>query len=130
MNSSLDVVKGVYAAFAVGDVPAVLAAMAPDVHWTEAAGGPYGGVSVGPDAVLQNVFMKLGTEWDGFAAVPGRFVADGETVVALGDYSGRHRATGKSFSARFAHVWTVRGGRVVQFEQITDTVPQLAATQA
>ncbi len=129
MPSSLEIVQGVYAAFAAGNVPAVLGAMAPDIRWTEAAGGPYGGVSIGPDAVLQNVFMKLGTEWDGFAAVPGRFVAEGDTVIALGDYSGRNLATGKSFRARFAHVWTLRNGRVVEFEQITDTVPQLAATR-
>src|SRR5512140_3002662 len=128
MPSSLEIVQGVYAAFAAGNVPAVLGAMAPDIRWTEAAGGPYGGVSIGPDAVLQNVFMKLGTEWHGFAAVPGRFVAEGDTVIALGDYSGRNLATGKSFRARFAHVWTLRNGRVVEFEQITDTVPQLAAT--
>jgi ketosteroid isomerase-like protein len=130
MNSNLGMVQGVYAAFAAGDVPGVLGVLTPDVRWTEAAGGPYGGVSVGPDAVLQNVFMKLGTEWDGFAAVPDQFVAEGETVIALGNYSGRHLATGKSFRARFAHVWTVRDGRVVEFEQITDTVPQLDATRS
>lgn len=130
MNSNLGMVQGVYAAFAAGDVPGVLGVLTPDVRWTEAAGGPYGGVSVGPDAVLQNVFMKLGTEWDGFAAVPDQFVAEGGTVIALGNYSGRHLATGKSFRARFAHVWTVRDGRVVEFEQITDTVPQLAATRS
>jgi ketosteroid isomerase-like protein len=129
MKTNLELVQSLYAAFAKGDVPTVLGAMTPDAKWTEAAGGPYGGVSIGPDAVLRNVFMKLGTEWDGFTAVPGKFVADGDTVIALGDYSGRHLATGKSFRARFAHVWTLRGGRVVEFEQITDTVPQLEATR-
>lgn len=130
MKTALAFVQDLYGAFARGDVPAVLGALAPDVRWTEAAGGPYGGVSIGPEAVLQNVFMKLGTEWDGFAAVPGKFVADGDIVIALGDYSGRHRATGRSFQARFAHVWTVRNGRAVEFEQITDTVPQLEATRS
>ena len=62
MNNNLDVVRGVYQAFAVGDVPTVLGALAPGVHWTEAAGGPYGGVSIGPTAVLENVFMKIGGE--------------------------------------------------------------------
>ena len=46
---------------------------------------------MGPDAVLQNVFMRLGTEWDGFAVVPREIVAEGETVVALGEYSGTYR---------------------------------------
>lgn len=109
MNSNLDVVRGVYQAFAVGDIPSVLGALSPIVEWTEAAGGPYGGVSIGPDAVLENVFMKIGGEWDGFAAVPSKFVTDGATVVAPGEYSGTYKATGKSFQAPFAHVWKFYG---------------------
>jgi ketosteroid isomerase-like protein len=121
MNPNTEIARALYAAFAVGDVPTVLGGMAPDIRWTEAAGGPYGGVSHGPDAVLANVFMKLGTEWDGFTAVPHDFVSEGDTVVALGDYSGTFKATGKSFTAPFAHVWTFRDGKVVSFQQHTDT---------
>ena len=32
------------------------------IEWTEAAGFPYDGTHVGPEAVLSNVFMRLGTE--------------------------------------------------------------------
>lgn len=130
MTSNLDVVRGVYAAFAVGDIPAVLAALSPKVRWTEAEGGPYGGVWVGPDAVLQNVFMRLGGEWDGFAAVASEFVADGNTVVALGDYSGTYKATGVSFIAPFAHVWKLEDGKVASLHQYTDTVAHLRPLQA
>ena len=129
MASNLDVVRGIYAGFAAGDIPAVLSALAPDVHWTEAEGGPYGGVSIGPDAVLRDVFMRLGGEWDGFAAVPGQFVVEGDTVVALGDYSGTYRATGKSFRAPFAHVWKLAGGRAASFHQHTDTAVHLRPLQ-
>jgi len=121
VSSNLDVVRGVYSAFAVGDIPSVLAALSPTIRWTEAEGGPYGGVSVGPGAVLENVFMKLGSEWDGFAAVPHEFVAEGATVVALGEYSGTYKATGKSFKAPFAHVWKLRDGKATSFQQHTDT---------
>ena len=121
MNENTEIVRSVYAAFARGDIASVLAILAPDVRWTEAEGGPYGGLSVGPEAVLQNVFMKLGGEWDGYAAVPGEFVAEGDTVVALGEYSGSYKATGKSFRAPFAHVWKFRDGKAVSFQQHTDT---------
>ena len=130
MNSNLDVVRGVYAAFAVGDIPAVLAALSADIRWTEAEGGPYGGVFVGPSAVLEHVFMKLGGEWDDYAAVPREFVADGATVVALGDYSGAYKATGKSFKAPFAHVWKFRDGKAVSFHQYTDTAVHRGPLQA
>ena len=130
MNGNLDAVRGIYRAFAAGDIPAVLGALSPDVKWTEAVGGPYGGVSVGPGAVLQNVFVKIGTEWDGFAAVPSEFVADGSTIVALGEYSGTYKATGKSFEAPFAHVWKFDGGKVVSFHQHTDTAVHMQPLQA
>ena len=130
MNSSLDTVRGIYGAFAAGDIPGVLGALSPDIRWTEAAGGPYGGVSIGPQAVLADVFMKLGGEWDGFSAVPDEFVADGDTVVALGEYSGTYKATGKSFRAPFAHVWKFADGKAVSFQQHTDTAVHLQPLQA
>ncbi len=122
MNPNAETARALYAAFAAGDVPTVLGGMAPDIHWTEAAGGPYGGVSNGPMEVLSNVFMKLGTEWDGFTAIPHDYVSEGDMVVALGDYGGTFKATGKSFTAPFAHVWKFQDGKVISFQQHTDTV--------
>lgn len=122
MSASTDLIRNLYAAFARGDIPAVLGALAPDAAWTESEGGPYGGTYRGPDGILSGVFMKLGGEWDGFAAVPAQYVAEGDTVVVVGEYSGTFRATGRSMRAPFAHVWKLRDGRVATFTQITDTV--------
>lgn len=127
MASNTDTVRRLYDSFAKGDVPAVLAALDPAVRWTEAEGFPYGGTYVGPGAVLNNVFMKLATEWDGFAAIPSSFVGEGDTVVALGEYSGTYRATGKPIRVPFAHVWTVGAGKLVRFQQYTDTAVVQAA---
>src|SRR4030095_3939968 len=87
-SQNLDGVKGAYEAFATGDVPGVLGFLSADIEWTEAEGFPYGGTYKGPNAVLEGVFMRLGTEWEGFAAVPEEFIDAGDTVVALGKYSG------------------------------------------
>jgi ketosteroid isomerase-like protein len=122
MQDNSATIRGLYAAFARGDVPSVLGALAPDVRWTEAEGFPYGGTYSGPQAVLENVFMKLGTEWEGFAAIPRELVAQDETVVAIGEYSGKYKATGKSFRTPYVHVWKFKGGKVQTFEQHTDTV--------
>jgi uncharacterized protein len=121
MTTNLEKIRNVYAAFGRGDIPTALSVLAPDASWTEAEGFPYGGTYVGADAVLRNVFMRIGTEWQGFAAVPHEFVADGDTVIALGDYSGAYKATGKSFVAPFVHVWKFRDGKVATFRQHTDT---------
>ncbi len=122
MAGNAEIIRDLYGAFDRDDLPAVLKVLDRDVVWIEAEGFPYGGSHEGPDAVVREVLEKLGTEWDDFNAVPRQFVAEGETVVALGEYSGRFKATGKRFSAPFAHVWTLRGGKVVKFQQYTDTL--------
>lgn len=122
MADSTEIVRGAYAAFAEGDIPGVLSILDPKVSWTETEGFPYGGTYEGPQAVLEGVFMKLGTEWEGWAAIPREFVTQGDTVIAMGEYSGKYKATGRSFKAPFAHVWKLENGKVVSFFQYTDTV--------
>jgi ketosteroid isomerase-like protein len=121
MQNDLDVIRGMYTAFSRGDVASVLAALAPRIVWIEAEGFPGGGTYTTPDAVLHKVFMRLASEWDAFGADPHEYVCEGPTVVAIGDYTGTCKATGKSFKAPFAHVWTLREGTVVGFRQFTDT---------
>jgi len=118
----LNKIKATYDAFAKGDIPSVLEVLSRDIEWTEAEGFPYGGTYVGPKAVLEGVFMRLGSEWIGFAAVPHEFVDGGDTIVALGKYSGTCKATNKSFSADFAHVWKFSEGKAVRFVQYVDTL--------
>ena len=120
--SNLTSVQNVYHAFAKGDIPTVLGFLSSEVEWTEAEGFPYGGTYRGPRAVLEGVFMRLGSEWNGFAAVPDEFIDAGDTVVALGKYSGTSKATNKSFQANFAHVWKVSEGKAVRFVQYVDTL--------
>jgi len=120
--TNLNAVKAVYDGFAKGDIPAVLELLSKEIEWTEAEGFPYGGTYHGTRAVLEGVFMRLGSEWDGYAAVPEEFVDGGETVVVLGEYSGKYKKTGKSFRAKFAHVWRVQDGKAIRFTQYTDTL--------
>ena len=127
---NLSIIQGAYAAFAKGDVPAVLGILNADIAWTEAEGFPYAGTYHGPNAVLECVFMRLGAEWDGFAVAPAEFIDGGDAVVALGKYSGTYKATGKSFQADFAHVWKLRDGKVIRFVQYVDTLLVHRALQA
>ena len=122
MSANRETIEKLYAAFAAGDVATVLAGLDPAIEWTEAAGFPYAGTYAGPDAVMQNVFLRLATEWEGFAAVPEEYVAEDDTVVAIGKYSGRFGATGKEMETPFAHVWKLRDGKAVRFVQHCDTV--------
>lgn len=116
-------VDGAYRAFVRGDVAAVLAALHPQVAWTEAAGSAYPGTHVGPDAVLQGVFARIGEDWESFVPTPSEFFECGPAVIVLGTFEGVHRATGKAMTSRFAHVFRLADGLVTAFESVNDTYP-------
>ena len=120
-SANVQTMQRLYDAFGRGDIPGVLGALDPNVEWVEMDGAPYPGTFTGPEAVLNGVFMRLGTEWEGFRAEPHEYLDAGEHVVALGRYSGTYRASGTAMSAAFAHVWTLRDGRIVRFRQYADT---------
>jgi len=122
MATNKEIVEGAYASFAKGDVPAALAAMDHNIEWTEADGFPLAGTYVGPQAVLEGVFMRLGEVGDEFAAVPDKLIAEGDTVVALGTYSWKHKSTGAPAQVKMVHVWTVTDGKLATFQQHVDTV--------
>lgn len=121
MSTPLRAIQDHYAASATGDLAGMLAPLSPAVRWTEMAGFPYAGTYVGPEAVRENVFDRIGKEWAGYRAVPEHFVSAGQEVVAFGTYSGTYRASGKAMVARFVHHWTFADGVVVRFEQYVDT---------
>ena len=116
-----EIIEQAYASFAAGDVPAALGAFSDDIQWTEPDGYPLAGTYVGPQAVLEDVFMRLGEIGDHFAVLPEQFVADGDTVVALGHLSWKHKRTGAPASVKMAQVWTFRNGKAASFRQHTDT---------
>jgi ketosteroid isomerase-like protein len=121
MATNKEIVQGAYASFAQGDVPAALAAMDESIVWTEADGFPLAGTYVGPQAVLEGVFMRLGEIGDEFAPVPDQYIAEGDTVVALGTYSWKHKTTGAPAQVKMVHVWTVTDGKLATFQQHVDT---------
>ena len=129
MSSNADVIRGVYVAFQNGDIPSVLAAMAPDIVWNEAENFPYADKNpyIGPDAILHGVFARLGGEWDRFSVNEEELIDAGDTIVTLGRYGGAPKATGNKIHAQFAHVWRFKNGKIVGFQQYTDTLQTMLA---
>jgi uncharacterized protein len=119
--SGKSTMESFYAAMASGNVQGALELIDDDAVWVESAGFIYAGTFHGPDGVLEGVFARLGSEWDGFAAIPDYVVGEGDRAVAVGTYSGTYKATGKAFSARYAHSITARDGKIVSFEQVVDS---------
>jgi len=95
--------------------------VADDISWTEAKGFPYGGTYIGIDNVTKNVFSRLGSEWIDYKFTPEDYVASDDKVAAYGTYTGTYKITGKSFAARVAHVWKLKDGKIISFEQFVDS---------
>jgi ketosteroid isomerase-like protein len=128
-QSNIEIVRGLYEAFARGDGPAVLAKMDAGIVWNEAENFPYADRNpyVGPTAVAEGVFFRLATEWDKFEAVPDEFLDAGDSIVALGHYKATYKATGSALHAQFAHIWRLRDGKITSFQQYTDTAQAIRA---
>jgi hypothetical protein len=82
-----------------------------------AGGNPY----TGPQAVAEGVFQRIVSDVDNFTVVPERYVEEGDTVVVEGRYRGKAKKSGSPVNAQFAHVWQCRQGKIVRFQQYTDT---------
>ena len=125
MPTNKEIVETAYASFAVGDVPSVLAIMDPQIEWTEAEGWPlYNGTFVGPQAIVEGVFMRLGEIGDNFSVNVNQLVADGDTVVALGTYTWDRKDSGEPAEVKMAHVWTLDDGKLSRFQQHVDTAKE------
>ena len=120
-------VRSLYEAFAKGDVPTVLAGFDENIEWNEAEGMPYGGQYHGPEAVAENVFGPIPSDFDDFDVTPEEILADGDRVVVLLTQKGTAKESGNKLSMPAAHVWTVRDGKVTYFRQLADSATMNAA---
>ncbi len=128
MGSSREVVERFYAAMEADDVEGMLALCADDVEVRYPAAGklPYGGEWRGRAGIGD--FLDTHEEAEEILAFePDAMMVDGDTVVVLGDFRGRARATGREWSTRFVHVMTVADGKLRRWEAHFDTSAALDA---
>ena len=122
-QDNLQIVKEAYASFTRGDIPAILNTLSDDVVWflpgqTDLV--PVAGERRGRDEVGQ-FFSALDENQEVKEFEPQEFIAQGEKVVVLGQYRWRVKSTGREFSSDWAHVFTLRDGKVVGFHEYYDT---------
>ncbi len=118
------VVQGIYDDFAEGDIPAVLNALHEQVVWKEAEGNDLadGNPYIGPDAVLQGVFARLGEQYAYFRLKDIELhPMVGNEVLATLRYDAKLKDNGMAINAQAAHLWTVENGKVTAFQQYVDT---------
>jgi uncharacterized protein len=124
-NENIAVVRRLYEAR--GNPEVIREVLAPDVRWEVVEGFPHSNVYLGLSGVA-DFFTRLFSDFEDWYTEPSEFFETGDKVIAIGTYSGRAKATGKTFKARFAHVWTLRDGVIVRLQQCADTVQLTSAS--
>jgi ketosteroid isomerase-like protein len=121
--SALETIKSAYAAFGRNDPSVLFGAMDPAISWNEAEGTPFADRNpyVGPQVIGEGVFGRLLAAIDNFTAVPDTFIDGGDHVIVLGRYGGTIKAGGEKLNAPFCHVYRFNDGKIVTFQQYTDT---------
>ena len=128
MTKPTEIIRSFYDQLKADDAPGALSLMAHDIEWTTM--WHYKVVGRGPERVAEGLFKPLMAEWSSFALEPTEFVMDGDTVVSLGRFTGVHGSTGKQVEAGYAHVWTVKDGKISRFRQYIDTLAIAEARQS
>lgn len=118
------IIDNLYKAFSVGNIPTVLAGMDEKIVWNEAEGNEYavGNPYVGPDAVLNGVFARVGADNEYFNLTDIKLHnMDNNQVLATLRYKGKLKKNGAEYDAQVAHLWTLKDGKVIAFQQYVDT---------
>ena len=113
MGTAVETVRKFYAAVSAGDAPVALGLMDDDIEWITM--WHYQVDGRGPQKVAEGLLVPLMKEWQEFKLVPSEYIADGDTVVSLGNFVATHGSSGKKVDARYAHVWSVVEGRIKRF---------------
>lgn len=121
-QNNIAVIQQAFACFGQGDVPGILDTLAEDVRWHVApvANVPYTGTRNG-HAGAAEFFSLMAQCEDTLQFEPRDFIAQGDHVVVRGQYAGRAKETGREYETYFIHVFTVRNGKIVSFDEYTDT---------
>jgi uncharacterized protein len=118
-NSAL--IRSLYAAFGRGDVKSILDHVDPAIEWISNGDGkiiPWGGTRGGV-AGAASFFQSLADNLDFEAFEPREFFEAGESVIVLGRTRARVKKGGV-FDSDWAHVFTLKNGKLLCFREFYD----------
>ncbi len=126
------IAENVYANFQSGNIDGVMAVIADDVEWNHHGPRdqvPFSGSYRGKAGAGEQLSTFVGsTETEKFD-VQGMY-ADADKVFVLIQEGCKVKATGKSYEILVAHIWTLRDGEIVQFDELYDSCAVAAACKS
>jgi ketosteroid isomerase-like protein len=127
-QDNIGLIRRIYAAFGAGDVQTILDSVADGADWINhgPATIPYAGSRSGKTQILE-FFQAIADSTTGGKVIADSFIAQADTVVALGSYKATVRSTGTEIDTPIAHIFTVRNGKIVRWEGFSDSALVAAA---
>ena len=127
-QDNIALVNKLYEAFARGDIQTILDNVTDDIQWSNPGPSslPYAGDRTGPAQVREFFDKLVGTQENPNLTIE-QIIAQGDAVATLGRYSGKVKATGKSFDSPVGHFFTIRGGKVARWVGLGDTANAVAS---
>jgi ketosteroid isomerase-like protein len=121
-SNNIKTVQRLYQAFAEGDISAIKGFLDPDVEWGEPDNphNPAGGTRHGHDGFL--AWVKIGREAEDVLDLEPRQFLSGEDSVAVVGYTRcRAKNTGRIYETDFVHLFIMKDGKVIKFQEFFDT---------
>lgn len=121
--ANMAVLDRFYLALGADDAATIAELLAGAMIWNGGEGARFAAPAsrAAADAVLEGVFGPGVARLEDFSARADLYIASGRHVVALGQYTAVNRSTGALLKPGFSHVFTFSEGRIVGFQQYTDT---------
>lgn len=133
MPANADFVRKLYAAFGRGDINCILENLDPAVEWVSNGDAeliPWGGRRNGISGAA-SFFQSLADNLDFDAFEPREFFESGDTVIVIGRTRARVKNRGGGiFDCEWAHVFTLRNGKLARFHEFYDTAAIATAIAA
>jgi ketosteroid isomerase-like protein len=121
-----DVIVASYEALNDGDIDAAMDALAEDAEWHESEVLPDTGIYRGREAI-RSFLTEFLASWERFDQTVEEVRREGDRVLVLIHLEATGRGSAADVDARYAHLWTVSGGKGVRVDAFYDRDEALEA---
>ncbi|MEF3366747.1 nuclear transport factor 2 family protein [Methylocystis sp. 9N] len=132
MTDNSNFINSLYDAFKRGEMKTILDSLDPSIEWASNGDAkiiPWGGRRSGVAGVA-SFFKSLADDLDFEIFEPRDFFDAGDTVIVIGRTRARVKRQGGVFDCEWAHVFTVKNGKLARFREFYDTAAIVDALSA
>lgn len=125
-HENVEILRQAYEALNRGEIDSALDVLEPGAEWHEHSDLPEADAYRGRDAVRTFLVGYLDS-WEEFRQETEELIDAGERVAVILRMAARGKGSGIEVEARYAHLWTMRGGKGVRVDAYADSAAALEA---